>query len=470
MNRPPGDPSRLVETDAPEGRVLRAALPAFDETPREAAAFARLCQAESRERHRRTATRAFVGAGVVALGSALLTLLALHPWHRPVGTSTIAKAPTAGARREGAGSAGARAKVSLSSRTPENVPRTADVPPLPEPVPAPLPAGGSRLPDTTEIWLSRGGRAEVRQMGRNTERVSVALARGSLRVRRKAASEPALRVEVGSVHVEVADAEAVVVARSDGHVEVAVNRGEARIYASTTLLRRIMAGQRFSLGASEPSPSSGGPAAILPRQAPAEERPRPEDNGGNVRCLSLARAGATREAESCLGTVAATADLEAELALYELARLRHNVLRDDGGALAAVSAYRRRFPGGALSVEIDQLAFDLLAGLGRYADALADSRDALARRAPDGASARLRLARARVLSRDLHDCQAALPELAAAAGAGAAEQREAAFERGVCLASLGRREEATAVFRAVAADPRSPFAAAAAERLRALAP
>jgi hypothetical protein len=232
-----------------------------------------------------------------------------------------------------------------------------------------------------------------------------------------------------------------------------------------------MAGQRFSLGAPPPAASSAAPsAASLPRPNPAEERPQAEDNLSNVRCLSLARAGATHDAETCLGTVAATAGLEAELALYELARLRHNVLRDDTGALAAVSTYRRRFAGGALSVEIDQLAFDLLAGLGRYADALADSRDALARRPPDSASARLHLARARVLSRELRDCQAALPELDAASGAGASERREAAFERGMCLANLGRREEATDLLRAVAADVRSPFAAAAAERLRALAP
>lgn len=111
------------------------------------------------------------------------------------------------------------------------------------------------------------------------------------------------------------------------------------------------------------------PAPLVPAQSP-------EDTGAAradvSECLQLARRGERAQAEECFRSSASGSGLAAELALYELARLRRDLLDDPGGALSALDEHRRRFPGGGLHAEVELTRVELLVRMGRPAEALVE--------------------------------------------------------------------------------------------------
>jgi hypothetical protein len=163
-------------------------------------------------------------------------------------------------------------------------------------------------------------------------------------------------------------------------------------------------------GATAAAPAA---AATPPAAAPAAD------------CLALARAGNARAAERCFADQAAGTGLAAELALYELARLRRDVLGDPGGALAALDDHRARFGRGSLRQEVDMFRVELLARLGHAREALASSAALLASPGGRERAAELHLLRGNVYRQDLADPLSAAREYEQAQAFGGAAARQA---------------------------------------------
>lgn len=138
------------------------------------------------------------------------------------------------------------------------------------------------------------------------------------------------------------------------------------------------------------------PASKAPMPAPAVSASPPPPADNSIDCLSLARQGDTAGAQRCFEQRAQGSGLSAEMAAYEGARLRRDVLGDPQGALAALTQYRQRFPNGSLRREADVSILELLVQLGRTQEALTQTEQLLA--APTGKErvAELRLLRARL--------------------------------------------------------------------------
>jgi hypothetical protein len=183
-------------------------------------------------------------------------------------------------------------------------------------------------------------------------------------------------------------------------------------------------------------------------------------------CLALARDGQPRPAERCFVLRSQGTGLSAEMALYELARLRRDVLGDALGALAALGDYRQRFPAGSLRTEVAVSRIELLARLGRGPEALASSEELLATPAGRERALELRLLRGNVYrtSGSLRD---AVREYASAERLGGSLSEEATFLRAQCLEALGDMAAARQAY-ARAAQSAGPRRGEAQKRLDAL--
>ena len=125
------------------------------------------------------------------------------------------------------------------------------------------------------------------------------------------------------------------------------------------------------------------------------------------------------------------------MALYEVARLRRDVLADERGALEALGVYRSRFSGGSLRREVDMLQLELLIEVGRTADALRESAALLASSATGKRAGELHLWRGHIFRQKLGDLRAAEREYAQAEQSEGARRVDASYFRGLCLQALG---------------------------------
>jgi hypothetical protein len=186
-------------------------------------------------------------------------------------------------------------------------------------------------------------------------------------------------------------------------------------------------------------------------------------------CLSLARGGKPRDAEACFLERAAGNALGAEMALYEVARLRRDVLANPAGALEALSTYQRRFPQGTLGREVSLSHVELLVEVGRQEEALRES-DALLRSGLGSERAlELHLLRGHVYRRKMKDLAAAAREYALAerAGGGSAAA-DAGYLAGVCQLELGDRAAARGSFERYLASGQSKHREEVRKKLEAL--
>jgi Tetratricopeptide repeat len=217
---------------------------------------------------------------------------------------------------------------------------------------------------------------------------------------------------------------------------------------------------------SVPEPSAR-PGELSPTPAPQPPAPSADEDSKAPDCLSFARQGQTREAEACFLVRAKGSGLAAEMALYEVARLRRDVLADADGALRALAEYRERFPAGSLRREADMSQLELLLQLGRSADALKQSDELLSSSASGERAAELRLLRGHILRKQSRYAEAAREyELAE----GARARGEATYFRALCLEALGRAPEAAAAFSRYLEQPQRPYAEDARRRLEKLQP
>jgi hypothetical protein len=185
-------------------------------------------------------------------------------------------------------------------------------------------------------------------------------------------------------------------------------------------------------------------------------------------CLAMAREGETRDAEHCFAERARGSGLGAEMALYELGRLRRNVLGDPSGALQALEQHMARFPSGSLRREVEMSHLELLVQVGRSGEALDRSRAMLASRAGGERARELYLLRGDVFRRSLHDLPAAEREYAQAERLAGPAEAEATYLRGVCLEGMGETVAAAAAYRRYLAKPSRPRAADVERRLERL--
>jgi hypothetical protein len=170
-------------------------------------------------------------------------------------------------------------------------------------------------------------------------------------------------------------------------------------------------------------------------------------SGGITDCMDMARQGEPRAAEQCFGQRASGSGLSAEMALYEMARLRRDVLRDGAGALSALDDYRQRFPQGSLRHEVDITRVELLSDLGQGRQALRESEALLASATGRERAAELHMLRGNIYRHDLSDWKAAADEYAQAETFGGRAGAEATRLRGVSLEALGDAEGALAAYR-----------------------
>jgi hypothetical protein len=244
---------------------------------------------------------------------------------------------------------------------------------------------------------------------------------------------------------------------------------------STTKLSAQAANTRASAdtdGQNAPPRATESPAAqpAAVSDAAAADQPSasaPGEINSAVDCLSLARRGQTRGAEACFLKRAEGSGLGAEMALYEVARLRRDVLADPTGALAALAEYRRRFPAGALRREADMSQLELLLQLGRSDEALRQSDELLSSSSSGERAAELHLLRGNILRKAQSRFADAEHEYQLAERAGA-RGGEVTYFRALCLEALGRAPEAAALFRQYLEQPQRPYAEDALRRLRRL--
>jgi hypothetical protein len=163
--------------------------------------------------------------------------------------------------------------------------------------------------------------------------------------------------------------------------------------------------------------------------------------------LDMARQGEPRAAEQCFGQRASGSGLSAEMALYEMARLRRDMLRDGAGALSALDDYRKRFPQGSLRHEVDITRVELLSDLGQGRQALRESEALLASATGRERAAELHMLRGNIYRHDLSDWKAGADEYAQAETFGGTAGAEATRLRGVRLEALGDSEGALAAYR-----------------------
>jgi hypothetical protein len=160
------------------------------------------------------------------------------------------------------------------------------------------------------------------------------------------------------------------------------------------------------------------------------------------------------------------------MALYEVARLRRDVLHDAAGALAALREHGQRFARGSLRNEVELSRIELLAQLGRSQEALSESEALLGSETGRERAAELHVLRGNVYQRDLGDPRSAAAEYAQAEARGGTLGAEAARLRGACLEALGDVRGALRAYQQYLAVPGQPHAAEVrrqVERLSALA-
>ena len=182
-------------------------------------------------------------------------------------------------------------------------------------------------------------------------------------------------------------------------------------------------------------------------------------------CLALARERRARDAEHCFEARASGSGLGAEMALFELSRLRSDVLNDPPGALAALKEYRSRFPGGSLRAEANLSYVHLLSRLGRHGEVITEIGKLLQTATGRERSHELRMLRANTLRTQLRDFASAEREYAALETSGGKLSLEATYYRGVCLQAMGSLGPAAAAYRRYLDVPGRPREVEARRRL-----
>ena len=269
-----------------------------------------------------------------------------------------------------------------------------------EPAPAPdvLPPGRSRLADGSHITLSEAGVARVNSVKGQETRVELQQGRVGVDVVRQLPGNRFV-VETSGYEFRVVGTR-FTVTTSQARPRLEVQEGTVEVWRKRQRLARVVAGARWP-ESTPPEPMPSTTVSTPPRETTSN-------------CLTMTRAGNSVGGEACLARRARSGGVDAELALYELARLRQNVRGNSTGAIAALREYQRRFPRGAFRSEVQLTLIELLGATGRSAEAAAEASAALrAGVAPERAAELHLVVASSLVARG--DCAAAEPHFAAAA-------------------------------------------------------
>lgn len=445
------EPQRLLAEDGPEARVLRDALPGYQRGLDERHAWGRF---EQRRRWYGVALGGRTAAWTAA--AAILTYVGLRTFSGVTADDSSRIAPVVAERDV------------LSSPNPAPPPATAVETP-PAPLARPLDVGRTVLPDGSVAQLSPGSSASLRLADERPSRIELSHGEVRLEVKPQPASRR-LEVQAGAYRFEVIGTKFRVV-HDQNRVELAVDEGTVAVWSGSELLERVEAGGRWRPEVPRPTPKlpDGIGSARSPAAVPADpvETPRPAEA---VDCLKYARQGEHTGAESCFEDRSKGSGLGAEMALYELARLRKDVLGNPAGAHDALREYRQRFPNGSLLGEVDFSMVEVLVRLERHEEALRESERLL--QSPFGRErqGQLRFLRGNIYKVHLNDCARAEAEYAGAVSEPGARGDTAEYNRALCLEELGRTQEAVDSYRSYLRRPRPTRGEQAAARLKALAP
>lgn len=267
------------------------------------------------------------------------------------------------------------------------------------------------------------------------------------------------------------------VAIQGSRVTLDVSEGRVAVRDANHLLRVVELGGHWSNEADVPvqpapapvesakiqvssSPSKPETVAVEPIEIPSDP----------ASCRDLLRNGKTNQAERCYLAIASRGGLSAEMSLYEVARLRRDVLANPSSALAALDEYESRFPAGTLAPEVSAARVDLLARLGRTDEALTESGRLLASAGGRARTVELRLLRGNLLRDKKHDCMAAILEYEQIESDPGPRGDQAQFSHARCLQQLGRNDAAVRVYRDYVARPNAQRADAARSYIEGIQP
>lgn len=200
---------------------------------------------------------------------------------------------------------------------------------------------------------------------------------------------------------------------------------------------------------------------VLPSAAPnarPELRAVPDGTSAKVSeistCRNYVREGKPRVAQDCYLDAATGKGLSAEMALYEVARLRRDVLSNPSGSLAALDEYEARYPTGTFGPEVRIARVELLSRLGRYDEALKASGQELATPLGRSREPELRLLRGNLMRDQKHDCTAAIAEYGQIESDPGPRGDQALFAKAGCLRRLGSKSEAIDAYNRYLQRPR----------------
>lgn len=301
--------------------------------------------------------------------------------------------------------------------------------------PRSLVAGRNLLSVGVTVTVSEQARATVSRVGTGTE-LKLSSGELSLAVEHRSTAE-ALSVVAAEYRFAVVGTR-FTVALEGATPTLEVREGTVAVYRGEAELARVSAGGQWR-------PANEVVHAAVEAAAPAGIRSPASGNAevpGNERCAELVRAGEVKQADGCYLRQSEGGGLGAQMALYELARLRANVLGKRQDALAALEDYERRFPQGALAREVALSRLEQLVALGRVQSALELSQQLLQEPTAIGHREELHRLRGDLYRKGGSNCTAAVGEYdAVIAGAGTA-RADAEFWRAECLLMLGRVSEA----------------------------
>jgi hypothetical protein len=189
-----------------------------------------------------------------------------------------------------------------------------------------------------------------------------------------------------------------------------------------------------------------GPPAVV-RTVPSSSSPAATPPPTEAECRRWAMSGKNERAQDCFRALARTASgVEAEVALYEAARLAAEPLHEPARALALLEEHATRFPASALRGEVAWLRIRSLAQVKRFDAALQESETLMG--SPEGRALtrELHLLRGRIYQDEQKNCDRALSEFLGLVGAPGAAGDDAEFRRASCLEALGRVEDAVAAY------------------------
>jgi hypothetical protein len=443
----PREPLPLVSGSGPASEVLRAALDGYRGDLDESAAWKRVAP-RLRSRAVPRGLGVYLAVGLAA-GVAFLLL------GKPKGSidpapNQVAVAPTSTAEPE----------ILPPAREP-----SADEPAIVRPtaLPRPLREGKTRLSDGSVVRVATGSDASVR--ARAEEGTTIELARGSLDLEiAPQVAERRVEVVSGIYHFVALGTQFHVVAASD-RVELEVAEGTVGVFAGSKLLARVEPGNSWSSAAQARREIPSAPAV---ENAPGA--PRQESAADAADCASLGRTSNTQAALDCYGRQSQKTGMSGELALYEIAKLRKDVLSDYKGALEALDTYVARFPNGSLRGEVQLSRVEILGRLGRNDEALSESSRLLETPWGKERASGLHLLRGNVYRQSLHDFARAEAEYALLSDERGANGDEAQFQRAFCLERLGQVPAAVAIYQSYLKRQHPRHASEAQARIQALSP